>query len=210
MREDIRPGAEFPDYELTDHTGSRRKLSELQGNNPLILMLSRGGYCPKDRHQTMQLTSLQTEVHDGIGYARIVTISTDSVARTNEYRSGTGADWTFLCDTRRIVQKDLDIQEYTDLANDPMIPHTLVLKPGLIVHTVYNGYWYWGRPSTAELRADLREVIRTRYDWDITEPGMREAWDAGDRSRFYPYGRSHAAIFAGAGVGVPEPSDESA
>jgi hypothetical protein len=25
-----------------------------------------------------------------------------------------------------------------------MIPHTLVLKPGLVIHTVYNGCWYWG------------------------------------------------------------------
>ncbi len=28
-----------------------------------------------------------------------------------------------------------------------MIPHTLVLKPGLVIHTIYNGYWFWGRPS---------------------------------------------------------------
>jgi hypothetical protein len=32
-----------------------------------------------------------------------------------------------------------------------MIPHTLVLKPGLIIHTVYNGYWFWGRPSFYDL-----------------------------------------------------------
>ena len=31
MRADIQPGAHFPDYELTDHTRVRRKLSELQG-----------------------------------------------------------------------------------------------------------------------------------------------------------------------------------
>ncbi len=31
MRSDIVPGAVFPDYELTDHTAKRRKLSELQG-----------------------------------------------------------------------------------------------------------------------------------------------------------------------------------
>jgi hypothetical protein len=34
MREDIVAGAVFPDYELTDHTGERRKLSELQGPDP--------------------------------------------------------------------------------------------------------------------------------------------------------------------------------
>ena len=45
MREDIVAGAVFPDYELTDHTGKRRELSELQGPDPMILVLSRGGYC---------------------------------------------------------------------------------------------------------------------------------------------------------------------
>jgi len=24
-------------------------------------------------------------------------------------------------------------------------------------------------------------------DWDLGAPGMREAWDGGDRSGFYPY-----------------------
>jgi hypothetical protein len=51
MRPDIVPGATFPDYELSDHTAKRRKLSELQGAHPLVLVLSRGGYCPKDRRQ---------------------------------------------------------------------------------------------------------------------------------------------------------------
>src|SRR6267154_4178056 len=42
MRADIVAGAVFPDYELTDHTGERRKLSDLQGPDPIILVLSRG------------------------------------------------------------------------------------------------------------------------------------------------------------------------
>ena len=37
-----------------------------------------------------------------------------------------------------------------------MIPHTLVLKPGLVIHSIYNGYWFWGRPSLDELWRDLR------------------------------------------------------
>ena len=36
-----------------------------------------------------------------------------------------------------------------------MIPHTLVLKPGLVIHRVYNGYWFWGRPSFSDLWSDL-------------------------------------------------------
>jgi hypothetical protein len=69
-----------------------------------------------------------------------------------------------------------------------MIPHTLVLKPGLVIHSIYNGYWYWGRPSFADLHRDLREASReSRQDWDITTTELRAAWEAGDKSRFYPY-----------------------
>jgi hypothetical protein len=71
-----------------------------------------------------------------------------------------------------------------------MIPHTLVLEPGLIVSRVYNGYWFFGRPSVEELRQDLRAVLRKcRPDWDITSPELKAAWQRGERDRFYPYGR---------------------
>jgi hypothetical protein len=44
MRSDIVPGTILPDYELSDHTAKRRTLSELQGQDPMVLVLSRGGY----------------------------------------------------------------------------------------------------------------------------------------------------------------------
>lgn len=44
MRSDIVPGARFPDYELTDHSGTRRRLSEIQENDPMCLLLARGAY----------------------------------------------------------------------------------------------------------------------------------------------------------------------
>ena len=143
MRSDIVPGAIFPDYELSDHTAKRRKLSELQGQHPMVLVLSRGGFCPKDRRQAEGLLELHREME--VGYCRLVTISTDNITETNEYRSGVGAHWPFLSDTRRIVQKDLDIAEYTDAAHNPMIPHVIVLEPGLVIYKIYNGYWFFGR-----------------------------------------------------------------
>src|SRR4051794_16225917 len=39
VRADIVPGAVFPDYELPDHANTRRRLSELQGEDPMILTL---------------------------------------------------------------------------------------------------------------------------------------------------------------------------
>ena len=188
MRPDIVPGATFPDYELTDHTKKRRILSELQGNDPMILVLSRGHFCPKDHQQHLELAAFYPKI--AVAYTRIVTITTDNILGLNEFRGSVGATWTFLSDPGRKVQKDLQIQEYTDPHHDPMIPHTLVLKPGLVIHSLYNGYWFWGRPSIDELRRDLREVTREiRPDWDLTTPGLREAWDGGDRSRHFPYGQ---------------------
>lgn len=53
MRAEIAEGAILPDYELPDHTDTPRKLSFLQGDDPMILTLNRGVYCPKDRQQLL-------------------------------------------------------------------------------------------------------------------------------------------------------------
>lgn len=186
MRPDIVPGATFPDYELSDQDGNRQRLSELQGGRPMILVLSRGHYCPKDQRQHRNLVEFYPELK--VGYARLVTISTDNQLETNEFRSGLGAEWPFLSDPRRTVQQDLEIQEYTDPHHNPMIPHTIVLEPDLKIYKIYNGYWYWGRPSIAELYQNLREITKRHApDWDLSAPGLREAWEAGDRSKFMPY-----------------------
>ena len=195
MRADIVPGAKFPDYELLDHTSKRRKLSDLQGPDPLILVLGRGGFCPKDRRQSENLLQLHREME--VGYCRLVTITTDNLLVTNEFRSGVGAHWTFLSDAGRVVQKDLDIAEYTDPSHNPMIPHTIVLEPGLIVFKIYNGYWFFGRPTNEELRQDLRAVLKKcRGDWDITTPELKAAWERGEKDRFYPYGKTYAQVFS--------------
>jgi peroxiredoxin len=195
MRAGIAPGEKFPDYELPDQTGRKRTLAQIQGRDPLIVILSRGGYCPKDRRQHEGLVQLHREME--VGYCRMVTISTENLLGTNEFRGGVGAHWPFLSDPARVVQKDLDIAEYTDPKNNPMIPHTLVLEPGLVIYKLYVGYWYFGRPTVEELRMDLRAVLmRCRPDWDITRPELREAFERGEKDRFYPYGKSYAQVFA--------------
>src|SRR5437588_11374241 len=195
MRPDIVPGAAFPDYELPDHTGKRRKLSELQGPDPMVLVLGRGGYCPKDRRQAEGLVQLHREIE--VAYCRLITISTDNITETNENRSAVGAHWPFLSDPGRKVQKDLDIAEYTDPRHNPMIPHSIVLEPGLKIFKIYNGYWYFGRPTIEELRHDLRSVLqKCRSDWDISNPELKAAWERGDKARFFPYGKTYAEVFA--------------
>ncbi len=92
MRSDIILGAIVPEYELSDHTATRRKLFELQGQHPVVLVLSRGGFCPKDRRHDGGLVELHRELE--VAYCRLVTVSTDDITETNEYRSGVGAGIT--------------------------------------------------------------------------------------------------------------------
>ena len=74
-----------------------------------------------------------------------------------------------------------------------MSPHTLVLKPGLVIHRIYNGYWFWGRPSVVDLWHDLRGLMsETRPDRDLGTPGLREAWNAGDHSPFHGWNKRGA------------------
>ena len=169
MRADITPGATFPDYELPDQDGTVRRLSELQDGDPMVLVLTRGHFCPKDHQQHREIVELLPRID--VAYTKIVTISTDDAHGCWDMKKATGATWPFLSDPGRIVQRDLEIREHTDPHHDPMVPHTLVLAPGLIVHSIYCGYWFWGRPSRDDLWRDLREVLRqTKPDFDPTRP----------------------------------------
>jgi hypothetical protein len=61
-----------------------------------------------------------------------------------------------------------------------MIPHVIVLAPGLVIYKIYNGYWFFGRPTVEGLRQDLRAVsVKCRPDWDITTSELKAAWQQG-------------------------------
>src|SRR5215469_16976557 len=127
MRSDIIPGGVFPDYALPDHTDTVRTLSELQGRDPMILTLARGHFCPKEHQQHLELAANYTKI--AVAYTQVVTIATDEHHTLQEFRASVGAQWTFLSDPGRTIQQDLYFDESTDPENNPMIPHTLVLKP---------------------------------------------------------------------------------
>ncbi len=105
-----------------------------------------------------------------------------------EWRTRLGAHWSFLSDKGRMIQKELDIKEYTDPEHDPMIPHTIVLEPELKIYKIYNGYWYWGRPTPEEIKQDFRSVSqKIRPDWDLSDPYVKEQWKKENKAFFYPY-----------------------
>src|SRR5215217_6112087 len=116
-------------------------------------------------------TSVARSPVAGSRAAMRVSVSVDPPAVSAAFRAGLGARWTFLCDADHRAVDDLGLRETTDTLNDPFVPAVFVLAPGLRVHSAYNGYWFWGRPTAAELVADLRAVTRAiRSDWDAPTP----------------------------------------
>jgi peroxiredoxin len=165
----IAPGDTVPDFELRDHAGNTRSLSELIAGDPTVLQFYRGFWCPKEQAFLRRLVALQDEAE--VAYCRFISVSVDAPEVEAAFRAGLGARWTFLSDTERTVQAQLGLRETTDTVNDPYVPAVFTLFPDRTVLHAYNGYWYWGRPSNEELRQDLREITRAiRPDWDAPTP----------------------------------------
>jgi hypothetical protein len=59
----------------------------------MILVLSRGHYCPKDHQQHLELAANYPKI--AAAYTQVVTISTDNIIETREFRASVGAStWT--------------------------------------------------------------------------------------------------------------------
>jgi peroxiredoxin len=171
------PGSTIPDFELPDDAGTKHKLSELQGDDALILMLGRGEHCPRERQHQREMVKFH-EWCD-VAFTQLVTVLPNDLHDTNKMRIATGAHWTYLSDGDLKVQSDLDIREYTDPHHDATVPHTLIVAPGLVIDKVYVGYWFWGRPSIYQLWEDLQDLFgRTKADFDPLLPQARAEWES--------------------------------
>jgi peroxiredoxin len=165
MRSDLRAGNKFPDFELPDHTGERRKLSQLLGDFPGVLTFNRGYFCPKDRRQlTNYVIHLQPEFR--VNYCKMATVSVDDKTNANEVRDALGADWPFLMDPDRKLLHELEMVDTTDPVHGEIyVPYTFILDRDRTIYKVYNGWWFVGRPTAEEIRMDLRALMSKRGDW---------------------------------------------
>lgn len=112
------------------------------------------------------MTAFQSEVE--VAYARIVSVSVDPPEVNSAFRAGLGARWTFLADSERRYVDELGLRETTDLLNNPYRPASFTLSPDLTIRSVFNGYWFWGRPTMEELRHDFCAITReVRPDWEV-------------------------------------------
>ncbi len=69
MRPDTVPGAIFPDYELSDHTAKRRKLSDCKGDIQWFSSSAADVSVPRNHRQPKLLVELHRELE--VGYCRL-------------------------------------------------------------------------------------------------------------------------------------------
>ena len=120
---------------------------------------------------------LQAEL--AVAYTKVVAISVDPPEVASQTKENLGATFPILCDPERKYQRSLDLVEYSDPTHVPYIPYSFLLEPGLVIHKIYNGYWFWGRPTVEDLRQDFRAIsMKCRPDWDPQAPGVQPVWEA--------------------------------
>jgi hypothetical protein len=82
MSKGLTAGTVLPDFELPDDTGTKHKLSTLQGDNALVLQLGRGEHCPRERQHHKELLKLQELLP--VAFTTLVTVLPNDLHDTNK------------------------------------------------------------------------------------------------------------------------------
>jgi peroxiredoxin len=181
MSKHLEVGATIPDFSLRDENGEPHRLSDLQGDDFLVLMLGRGEHCPRERQHQREM--LRFHQWCSVAFTQLVTVLPNGLHDVYKLKISTGARWTYLADEDLEVQRHFEIDEYTDPHHDATVPHTVLLSPGLRVEKVYVGYWFWGRPSPEQLWLDLQELtVRVKDDYDPTLPAVRARFEKAQKA----------------------------
>jgi peroxiredoxin/cold shock CspA family protein len=176
MTTNLKVSDRFPDITLPNQQNELQQLSHFTKPSlldrhlgfldgyPLILVFFRGFFCPRDQQQMRQLVEFQHEL--AVNYGKLVAVSVDPPLVQAAFRAGLGAQWTFLSDEQRTVIKQINILDETEGEYAYRAqPYTFVLRPDLRIHAIYNGWYFVGRPTSEELRRDLRAIMQLRSDY---------------------------------------------
>src|SRR4051794_16628728 len=112
MSKNLEPGTTIPDFELPDENGGLHRLSELQGDNVLVVHLSRGEHCPRERQFHRELLKFH-EWH-AVAFTEPASILPNDLPDVNPLKIYTAASWPFPADDALAAQKPFDITQYTD------------------------------------------------------------------------------------------------
>jgi hypothetical protein len=99
-------------FKLPDDGGTMRRLSQLQDDNAMILILGRGEHCPRERQHQREMVWFHQWCT--VAFTELVTVLPNDLHDTNKMRIATGVYWPFLADADLHVQRSLQIGEYTD------------------------------------------------------------------------------------------------
>ena len=169
-------GDAFLDFTLPDSRGKPETLSDFTkpgvmdekmgftDGYPVIVVFSRGFFCPRDGVQMRGLVRFQEEL--SVNYGKLAVVSADPPMVSAAFRAGLGASFPFLSDEKREVINSIGILdttegEYAFRAR----PFTFVLRPDLSVHKIYDGWFFVGRPTVEELRHDLRDILSAHANY---------------------------------------------
>ena len=121
---------------------------------------------------TTYVQQLQPEFR--VSYCKMITVSVDDRMNTTETRDALAADWPFLMDPDRRLLHELQMTDTTDKVHGEVyIPYTFILDRDRTIYKVYNGWWFVGRPTSEEIRMDLRALMSRRPDWVYSEERSR-------------------------------------
>jgi len=130
-----------------------------------------------------------------VGYSRLVTISTDNMLLTNEYRTASALIGPFYPIRGRKVQKISTSPVYGSRAqSDDPACHRPRTRSSLF--KILQRLLVFCRPTIEELRQDLRAVLRNASGLGHHYAELKAAWEQGQRDAFIPgRQRLRAGIF---------------
>jgi peroxiredoxin len=126
--------------------------------------------------QLRRFIELQEDLQ--VNYCKLAVVSTDPPEVSAAFRTGLAATFTFLSDHERKAIRELEIVEVTDPGFKyglVALPFTFYLAPDLTIHSIYDGWWFVGRPTLEELHQDLRALMQAcRPDYRYRGPSLSD------------------------------------
>ena len=156
-----------PTTSSPDENGVLHRLSDLQGDDPMVLHLSARRALPPGAPDAPRAARSSTS-GARCAFTSLVSLLPNDQHETSKLRISTGANWTFLADEELVVQRDLDFREYTDPHHATRRCRTRSCSARVSSSTRSTAATGSGAgPSIYDLWADLRDLLRrTQPDFD--------------------------------------------
>lgn len=165
---------------LIDHRGREVSLTDLvepsalatawgHPGPPLVLLLGRGWFCPRDQAHLRHLADGWDRL--ALAGASFAYVAVQSRSEQAAFRSGLGAGFAFLSDADRTLAHGWDLIDDTEGEQaDVLRPLVLLCDHDLVVRRIWDGWWIDGRPTVDELLLAIRDLRGDRAD------GSYEGW----------------------------------